>query len=110
MNKENAKNDLKVLFERNVFHKINVAIAEYDKNEKDNKQKKSLRKKLIIGICITLILSLVILYFNLIAGTISFAVGVYVLVIYGICKSKLKKIQGNPQILLNVLMNEQTTE
>ena len=119
-----AINKLDFVIKRNVFNKINnmrlkqkhieqesqISIQEHDKNKKDNKQKKSLRKKLIIGSCITLILSLVILYFNLIASIISFSIGVCVLVVYGICKSKSNKIQGDPKILLKVPMNEQTTK
>ena len=43
-------------------------------------------------------------------GIISFSIGVCVLIIYGICKSKSNKIQGDPKILLKVPMNEQTTK
>ena len=119
-----AINKLDFVIKRNVFNKINnmrlkqknieqesqISIQEHDKNKEADKPKKSLRKKLIIGSCITLILSVVILYFNLIASIISFAIGVCILVIYGICKSKSNKIQGDPKILLKVPMNEQTTK
>ncbi|MBQ9491841.1 MAG: hypothetical protein IJU86_03620 [Firmicutes bacterium] len=119
-----AIHKLDLVIKRNVFHKINnvwlkqknieqesqISIQEHDKNKEDNKPKKSLRKKLIIGSCITLILSLVILYFNLVVGIIRFAIGVCVLIIYGICKSKSNKIQGNPKILLKVPIDTNTTQ
>ncbi len=119
-----AIHKLDLVIKRNVFHKINnmrlkknnleqesqISIQQHDKNKEDNKPKKSLRKKLIIGSCITLILSLAILYFNLIAGIISFAIGACVLVIYGIYKSKSNKIQDSPKILLNVPIKTNTTQ
>lgn len=124
MKNTQAIHKLDLVIKRNVFHKINnvwlkqknieqesqISIQEHDKNKEDNKPKKSLRKKLIIGSCITLILSLVILYFNLVVGIISFAIGVCVLIIYCICKSKSNKIQGNPKILLKVPIDTNTTQ
>ena len=43
-------------------------------------------------------------------GIISFAIGVCVLIIYGICKSKSNKTQDNPKILLKVPIDTNTTQ
>ena len=65
------------------------------------RRKKSMKKKLIINSLITFVCVCVLLYLNLIAGIVSFVIGVCVLFFYGIYKSKSNKIQNRLQIPLN---------
>lgn len=65
------------------------------------RRKKSMKKKLIISSLITFVCVCVLLYLNLIAGIVSFVIGVCVLFFYGIYKSKSNKIQNRLQIPLN---------
>ena len=64
------------------------------------RRKKHMKKKLIIGSSIAFICVCILLYLNLIAGIVSFVIGVSVLVFYGISKSKSNKIQNRLQIPL----------
>ena len=73
-------------------------------NQFDNliaRRKKSLKNKLIIGGLINFVCVCALLYSNLIVlGIVSFAIGVCILVFYGIYKSKSNEIQNRLQIPL----------